>query len=149
MEGTDDVNLVGGKGANLISLIELPFAIPKGFIINTRAHEYFIESSSHETELKNLLFLGYTPKDVLGLSKKIFDLIDQTPLPVDLENAVKWGLNELKKQIKASSPFFAIRSSATIEDSKKSSFAGQLESFLYNNTLEEILTSMKGCWKSL
>jgi phosphoenolpyruvate synthase/pyruvate phosphate dikinase len=44
-EGVPNINLYGGKGANLIKLVKEGFDVPYGFIINTKSYNEFLESS--------------------------------------------------------------------------------------------------------
>lgn len=58
--------------------------------------------------------------------------------------------NDLAQYLKKiSSPFVMVRSSAIGEDSAEHSFAGQLDSFVSENSLEEILKCISRCWNSL
>lgn len=62
-------------------------------------------------------------------------------------------LSDFQKEILAqfdnlNTKFVAVRSSATIEDSPKDSFAGQFETYL-NITRENLLESIKKCWNSI
>jgi len=43
---------------------------------------------------------------------------------------------------------FAVRSSMVGEDSTSFSFAGQLQTFLYQRSLQDVVTAMCGCWAS-
>ncbi|MCP3695944.1 MAG: pyruvate, water dikinase, partial [Planctomycetaceae bacterium] len=43
---------------------------------------------------------------------------------------------------------YAVRSSMVGEDSAAFSFAGQLESFLYQRTLDDVLKTIRSCWAS-
>ncbi|MEE2750411.1 MAG: PEP/pyruvate-binding domain-containing protein, partial [Myxococcota bacterium] len=59
-----------------------------------------------------------------------------------LQGQVTAALDELGK-----GPF-AVRSSMVGEDSAEHSFAGQLESFLFQRNTEEVCKSIQGCWAS-
>lgn len=58
-------------------------------------------------------------------------------------------LEELKSNLKKlNSKSYAVRSSSAFEDTKETSFAGQLDSFLDITDFEELKKAVKGCWAS-
>ena len=63
-------------------------------------------------------------------------------MPKDIENEV------LKNYKQLGADFVAVRSSATAEDSKTASWAGELETYL-NTTQKDLLENVKKCWSSL
>ena len=124
------VDLVGGKGANLGQCLKAGFPIPTGFCISRTAFSNHItrmtQDSSRHSDLASLR------EDILGM-----DLLGAD------------GKDILDSYRKMGSPIVAVRSSATMEDSKKASFAGQLETFLGVIGEEDVLLSVKRCWASL
>lgn len=134
----------GGKGSNLIKLHKFGFAIPDGFIVDRNVFNYFLE----ENKLKGILSAlnKLTPKEILSFSKEVLPLILESPIPKGLIRHIKNSLNRLESQ--GNENFYAVRSSATVEDSEKFSFAGQASSYLFNNGLNEILDSIVECWAS-
>jgi len=148
-ESSPNPTLVGGKGLNLSKLGTIKATMPPGFIVNTNAYKKFIEKSSYHDQLIDLFSKNIKPEEVLNHSKELKSLIIKSTFPEDIKKEIKEVFDEkfnnsLKKEVS-----FAVRSSATIEDSKAFSFAGQAESFLNNNNLDEILISIKNCWSSL
>jgi pyruvate,water dikinase len=95
-----------------------------------------------------LLITNLTKENILDFSKSIKNLIRNTKLPQSIMDEIKIGFEKLKKDIGSSSSF-AVRSSATIEDTESFSFAGQAESFLYIISFNDLITSIKNCWASL
>ncbi len=148
IEGITNPKIVGGKAANIVKLFNSSIAIPSGCILTTHAYDYFIENSFFKNELIELLTKKYLPKEVLDLSQKIQALIEASEFPPDLRMEIQNAHEKLEQNFNYQG-FLAVRSSATIEDAKLTSFAGQLESFLYNITVEDVLSSIKNCWKSL
>ena len=140
--------LLGGKGSNLIRLFKMKANIPPGFIINTNCFKKFLDESRHSTQLLRLLAKKLNPKEILHHSAKIKKLIMESKIPKKIIDEIRVAFDKIKEKI-GSKISFAVRSSATIEDSKKFSFAGQAESYLYNNTFDDILLSLKNCWASL
>lgn len=145
---TRNKDLYGGKGAKLITVANLGFNVPPGFILNTKSYKTFINESEFHKELQKNLSQDYTKNDVLSLSKTITDLILNSEVPKAISIELKEAYRKLNtnpdKELS-----LAVRSSANIEDSEQFSFAGQAESFLNNKTLQDVMNSLKKCWASL
>lgn len=141
-------HLQGGKGFNLVKLFRHNFNVPNGFIITTAAYKTFINNSKYKTELQALFSKQLTPKNVLLLSEKIQSYIMDSQIPNEIVKEIKRihkrFINKRSRDIR-----FSVRSSATIEDCETFSFAGQADTFLNKKTLDEILISVKKCWRSL
>ncbi|HEC65051.1 MAG TPA: hypothetical protein ENI23_07150 [bacterium] len=123
-QNIENLNKLGGKGANLVRLKTLlGKKIPNGFVITT---DIFDQSAP---ELKQAV----ENKDVNDYSKELLSKLsspfDNKNLSVELENS----FNKLIKETGEVS----VRSSATVEDSEKASFAGQFESYLSIDNLED------------
>ena len=147
-ESTPNPTLVGGKGLNILKLGKIKVNIPPGFIVNTNAYKKFIEKSSYHDQLIDLFSKNVKPKDILNHSKELKSLIIRSRFPEYIKKEIKEVFDEINNKLKKKISY-AVRSSATIEDSKAFSFAGQAESFLNNKNFDEILLSLKNCWSSL
>jgi pyruvate,water dikinase len=146
-EGKPNPSLLGGKGSNLIKLVKIGMNVPRGFIVNINAYKKFLAESDYTDQLMEIFSKKLEPKKIMQDSAKIQDLILKSAIPKEIVNDIKKGFEEIC--LDDSGISFAVRSSATIEDSSKFSFAGQADSFLYNKTFDEILISLKKCWASL
>ena len=147
-EGIPDPSQVGGKGANIIKLIQLGINIPTGFVLKANAYRDFLKKSEKSQQIKEILSTNLTIKKVLHMSKLIRQLIRNTSIPRGLLEELKLGYDKLKNDEGINSSF-AVRSSATIEDRGTFSFAGQAESYLYNTSFDYLIESVKNCWASL
>ncbi len=147
-EAKPNTALLGGKGSNLIKLIKMKAKVPPGFIINTNSFKKFLNESKYYEQLTTLLAKNLNPKEILHHSAKITRLILESKIPKKIIESIEVAFNKLVKG-KDLDLSFAVRSSATIEDSSKFSFAGQAESYLYNLTFHDLLQSLKNCWASL
>ena len=140
-----DQELFGGKGSNLISLIRIGANVPPGYIISTKSYEIFIQESKNYAKLCELFSHPYSSREVIEHSAKIIELIMETQIPNVVIEEIKRGyilLNEPNSS-------FAVRSSALIEDSKKFSFAGQANTYLFQRSMNDLIKSVKRCWASL
>ena len=88
------------------------------------------------------------PQNVLQISEKLKQLILNNPIPKIIIEEIELGYNKLEL-ISQGELWYAVRSSATIEDAGAFSFAGQADTFLFRKTLKEIVNSVKACYASL
>ena len=141
----DDTLYVGGKGANLGEMIGADFPVPPGFVITSKAYFEFLKSNSLETKIQHLLEgVNYQVADSLEqTSKNIKRLIVSSPIPEEITQKIF----DLYEKIGLKTPV-AIRSSATSEDSKEASFAGQNETFLDVIGEAAVIDSVRRAWAS-
>ncbi|MCF7860295.1 hypothetical protein K9M09_01615 [Patescibacteria group bacterium] len=139
-----DANIAGGKGASLGEMTKAKIPVPPGFVILADAFDRFLDKTDLRQELEALLKkVNYKDiNSVEGFSVKIRSLIDSATVPVDLNKEIVTAFKKLK------TPFVAVRSSATAEDSSSASWAGELETYL-NTTDKTLLKNVKLCWSSL
>ncbi len=143
-ESTLKPDLVGGKGVSLNDMAMAGISVPSSVILTKDAFEYFLS----ENNIGKIIFEKLRDIDrkkineIVLISKEIQALILSSNVP----NKIAEEINSASSFLKVDS--FAIRSSATSEDSVLFSWAGQFESFLYVKK-KNILTSVKKCWASL
>ncbi|MEM3641354.1 MAG: phosphoenolpyruvate synthase, partial [Candidatus Bathyarchaeia archaeon] len=89
------------------------------------------------------------PKQYEEASNKIRALIESTPMPKELEKAIKSAYRELCRKLHMDEALVAIRSSATAEDLPDASFAGQQETYLNVKGEDEVIEKTVKCWSSL
>jgi pyruvate,water dikinase len=140
----EDIKTAGGKGASLGEMVQAKIPVPPGFVILVSAFDRFLEKTGlliqlatkiKEIDYKNIKKLEKT-------SKIIRNLIEKTRIPKEMEKEFLSGFKKLKAK------YVAVRSSATTEDSRVASWAGELESYL-NITKEKLMKYIKKCWSSL
>ncbi|MEM3922586.1 MAG: PEP/pyruvate-binding domain-containing protein, partial [Nitrososphaerota archaeon] len=132
--GKEDVPLVGGKCANLGEMINAGIPVPPGFAITAYAYKRFIEETGIAQKIYDILDETITdprnPAQYEEASKKIRKLIESTPIPKEIRDAIVEAYRELSKKIGVKDVYVAVRSSATAEDLPGASFAGQQETYL-------------------
>jgi pyruvate,water dikinase len=146
--GKPDPLLFGGKGSNLIHLINFGINVPPGFIVNTNAYKKFLQDSDLIEKILHALSKKYKPHDVIALSTEIKNNFQKSSIPYEVVNEIRTAFNNIHELL-GEKITFSVRSSANIEDSSKFSFAGQAESYLNKITFDEILEGIKNCWISL
>jgi len=148
-----DIPSVGGKNANLGEMINADIPVPPGFAITAYSYKKFIEETGISEKIYAIITETVTdtndPKQYEVASKKIRELIESTPVPKDVEEAIRHAYEELCKRLNVNEVFVAVRSSATAEDLPDASFAGQQETFLNVKGIDELLEETVKCWSSL
>ncbi|MCL5113889.1 MAG: phosphoenolpyruvate synthase [Patescibacteria group bacterium] len=145
----EDVQYVGGKGANLGEMIQAKFPVPDGFAVTTASYFEFVKLNKLDVKIKHLLgSVNYDDPESLGqVSKHIKKLIVQSEVPPEVVKLVFKYYKSLCGIFKDA--LVAIRSSATSEDSKTASFAGQQETFLNIRGEAALIAKIKEGWASL
>ncbi len=144
-------NLVGGKCANLGEMLQANVRVPPGFAITTHAYRHFM----HERRIGGEIARMLANLDVDDIdqaeetSREIRELMEATPLPAAIADAICFAYQELCAECHATDLPVAVRSSATAEDLPGASFAGQQETILWVRSAESVLRNTVLCWSSL
>jgi pyruvate,water dikinase len=148
-----DVNIVGGKNASLGEMIHAGLPVPFGFAITAYSYERYIKELNLGKQIYKIIDDTVTdpndPKQYDVASKRIRDLMEHTPMPQDIETAIRRAYAELNKRFALKDTFVAVRSSATAEDLPDASFAGQQETYLNVKGSDELIEKVIKCWSSL
>ena len=150
--GMNDVPVVGGKNASLGEMISnlasAGISVPGGFATTAHAFNTFLAHDGLADKINGLL-VDFDIEDVDALAQvgsRIRQSILQTPFPAELEGAVREAYQKLQADGEIA---VAVRSSATAEDLPEASFAGQQETFLNVNGIDEVLERIKEVFASL
>ena len=161
-----DLNLAGGKGANLGEMFNSGFPVPQAFAVTTDAFFFFLKQAKLEQQIKDLLHKIDVDKteDLQTKSKEIRDLISTAEMPKNLETEILEAYDHFNVDLDGlkSSPgalailksarepvFVSVRSSATAEDLGDASFAGQQSSFINIKGNPELIQKVKECFASI
>ncbi|MDX1809479.1 MAG: phosphoenolpyruvate synthase [Sulfurospirillaceae bacterium] len=146
-----DIPEVGGKNANLGEMYQhlkpIGVNVPNGFAVTSEAYRYIFDSNNLWEPLKKLLYDDLNIEDMKSLqkiSKKCKRLIEEAIIPSDLSDEILDNYAKLKIQY-GNDLRLAVRSSATAEDSKEASFAGQNETYLNIGSKKALLSAYKRC----
>lgn len=149
----DDVALVGGKNASLGEmyrhLTQKGVRVPNGFSVTAEAYVDVLKRSGAWEKL-NAQLEGFIPDDVNELQKRgkiCRKIIDDLVLPDILKEEIRSGYDALRAEY-GEEVTFAVRSSATAEDSPEASFAGQNDTYLNIADLDALLDAYKRCLAS-
>ena len=147
-----DVESVGGKNASLGEMIsQLPHGVrvPTGFATTAHAFREFLKHDGLVDRINQKLD-ALDVEDVRALATvgaEIRALVEAQPFPANLEAAIRTQFAPLSAANALAT--FAVRSSATAEDLPDASFAGQQETFLNVQGIEDVLHKMKEVFASL
>ncbi|MBW2982267.1 phosphoenolpyruvate synthase [Candidatus Woesearchaeota archaeon] len=155
----DDVEVVGGKGANLGEMSNAGLPIPPGFVVTAQTYKEFIEKTKIKDKILDIikdLDVEDTAK-LQATAKQIQELIKKTEIPEEIKEDIKdnYGLIGTHRKSGASEimegkeEFVACRSSATAEDLPEASFAGQQATFLNIKGKDDVVQAVRECWASL
>jgi phosphoenolpyruvate synthase/pyruvate phosphate dikinase len=138
-----EVELSGGKGANLAFMTQHGLPIPGGAIISADAYRDFIRAQSWLLRSAEQLTTDQ-PARLREECKAIRARLEQAPIPDGLAAEVEVWLD------RAGSDFtYSVRSSATLEDTATAAFAGQYETFLNCHGADALIQKIKACWLSI
>src|SRR5213083_3060994 len=122
-----EIDVAGGKGANLGELLRAGFPVPDGFLITTTAYALAAEAAGVTADAPATARLR----------------LAASPVPPAIAEAVRDGYRAL------GAPAVAVRSSATAEDLPEASFAGQQDTILDVRGDDALLDALRRCWASL
>ena len=151
--GMDDVPIVGGKNASLGEMIanlsELGVSVPGGFATTAQAFRDFL-TEARLTQKINDRLTELDTDDVNQLAKEgkeIRQWIIDAPLPDSLESEIRQAYSAMATN--GVDATVAVRSSATAEDLPDASFAGQQETYLNIQGIDQVLHAVKLVFASL
>ena len=149
LEGKD-VDIAGGKGANLGELTQKGIKVPPGFCVTAETYKKFIKKKDLDSEIKDLI--NKVDRDdsnkLSNIASEIRDLIKYSEVPEEIKIEIRKAYKTLNERVGEKTEV-AVRSSATAEDLPEASFAGQQDTYLYISGEEELINYIKECWASL
>ncbi|MEM7543718.1 MAG: PEP/pyruvate-binding domain-containing protein [Pseudomonadota bacterium] len=136
------VALVGGKAANLAHLLRHGLTVPPAFVVTTEVYQRFVGNLSADLQAA---VQGGPISPVRGA--EIRQGLIHAPIVPELINTIMAAEATLRAEID-NAALYAIRSSATTEDSESASFAGQHATYYYG-ARGSLLEMVRNCWASL
>ncbi|RXJ04048.1 phosphoenolpyruvate synthase [Anaerobacillus alkaliphilus] len=149
--GKNDIPLVGGKGANLGELTQNGVNVPPGFCVTATAYSDFILEREIDKKIHRIISEIETDNtaELQIKSQQIRNLIEKTDMLETIEIEIREAYSQFSKEVGHESPRVAVRSSATAEDLPEASFAGQQDTYLEIEGVNEVIKHVKRCWASL
>ncbi len=137
--------LVGGKAAKLGEMKKKGFNVPDAFVLTTSAFSACINESNLQEVISEIIqAIDYEDQEsITTASKKAINAIHEITFASTILSQIEEAYRSLaEKRV-------AVRSSATAEDLEEASFAGQYETYLNVNGLEDLIRHIKKCYASL
>ncbi|OGG29150.1 phosphoenolpyruvate synthase [Candidatus Gottesmanbacteria bacterium RIFCSPLOWO2_01_FULL_46_21] len=146
----EDIDIVGGKGANLGEMTKAGFPVPPGFIVTAQAYNHFLDVTGLRDNLKGILYnLDVSNSKALeSASRQIEKLITRSHFPKEIAEPIQKTYFQMDEGMMKHA-FVAVRSSATAEDLPDASFAGQQATFLNVHGEADLIEKVKQAWASL
>ena len=163
----EDIAYVGGKGANLGEMYNIPLPIPPGFVVTAQAYKKFLDYTGIKEQMMHILNNTNVDdnEELQSASKKIKEIILNAKMPSEIADDIAESYdnlnvnNDIIKQLNKNAlsmikagrdlPYVAVRSSATAEDLPSASFAGQQETYLNVKSVDRVISAVQNCWASL
>ncbi|MCP4488681.1 MAG: phosphoenolpyruvate synthase [Gammaproteobacteria bacterium] len=151
--GMNDVPLVGGKNASLGEMISnlssLGVSVPGGFATTSVAFCHFLDEAGLTDKIHHALSeLDTDNVNALAKTgKQIREWIIEVPLPQAFQDDLRLAYQGMA--VNGHDATVAVRSSATAEDLPDASFAGQQETYLNINGIDQVLQAVKLVFASL
>jgi pyruvate,water dikinase len=141
------LSLVGGKALQCWRMMRFGLPVPAAFVIPTYVYSLHIDEAGVHDLIDEVFSSDLHDASIRDATEakleKIRDKIMSTPLNDEVVDNLKAFLSSIGNVT------VAVRSSGSAEDLASQSFAGQYDTFLYKKTVDEIIESIKGCWKSM
>lgn len=146
-----DVDLVGGKGANLGEMYNLGIPVPNGYCVTADAYYKFIEANNLKPRIKAILDATNVDnaEELAQASASIRKLVRSAPVPQEMAQEIMVAYKKLCSFGGLKDVPVAVRTSATAEDSADASFAGQGDTFLNVMGASNVVSQVRNCWSSL
>ena len=140
-----DVELVGGKAANLGELVQAGFPVPPGFAVTADAFAQIVQPHADE------LLAGLDLEDLEALERRAEEArraVESLGMPEETADEIEAAYSRLAEELDLELPPVAVRSSAVAEDAKDASFAGMQSTYLWLRGPQEVLGGVRRCWAS-
>jgi phosphohistidine swiveling domain-containing protein len=141
--GRTDIDQAGGKGANLGELARAGLPVPPGFVIITDAYRGYVAEHQLAEKIVALAAPTDDPHGYEPASEQIRALFSN-----EISDSLRAEIAEAYAAL-GENTSVAVRSSATAEDLPEASFAGQQDTYLNVQGLEDLLVAIRDCWASL
>lgn len=128
---------IGGKAYHLGLLSK--FNVPTWFCLSTDAFTLYLKESHIDMDFHALLS-EVSLENVKEKASQLQKLLSTGQFPESIINRIRENTSR--------DHYYAIRSSAVDEDGGEHSFAGILESYLFQRDLDQIMTSIIKCYQS-
>ena len=136
-----DKDALGGKAYNMAWLSKEGFPVPKWWVLTTEALRSQLEAAGLEDWIKQQVKTLSGDSDSAAVGK-VADAIQGKVAKLALTDNLRSLIKEALPESDLEEKYFAVRSSILGEDAEGASFAGQMDSYLYQKGLDAICESV-------
>ena len=134
----------GDRACSLARLMAKGYHIPKGIVISTKIFKRYLNTTVGNKRI-DCLVRDITDANITETAQEIQDLINFSPVPMQMVNSIAAGISSLLDQI--DSPTLIIRTSASVEGSTRHVCSGR-GVFFHMSDIGQIIRVVKNCWSS-
>ncbi len=138
----------GGKAVNLARLHRAGLKVPIGFSISSDCFSEFLAGLEGSDRILQRLESPTDIEETMNYAADLERLGSSWRMPGETKKQIMDAFTRLRSMAHEHGAGYAIRSSANVEDGNQISFAGQAESFLCVNGIENIIDSVRRTWQS-
>ncbi len=131
---------MGNKAKNLVLMKKAGFRVPDGIILDADEYDCVMRENGRENEIASVI-KKTTEETIAASSEKICALFSQMIVPESIKSAIVGEISEDKK--------YAVRSSGTKEDLEAFSFAGQYDTVLNVQGIDQVTQAILTCYRSM
>ncbi len=144
--GVDDTATVGGKGANLGEMTRAGLPVPPGFVVSAPAYLDAMHQAGVQDRLREgaIEVAADDPAEVAARASELRDVVRAAGMTEPLRAAIVEAYRQLGDDARV-----AVRSSATMEDTAGTSFAGMHRTFTNVEGPDALVKAVVECWASL
>ncbi|GIZ02339.1 probable phosphoenolpyruvate synthase, partial [Caerostris extrusa] len=125
------------------------FVVPNGIVVTTHANRWLHTDKAFHliVKLKRMLYNNNSVEEIKEICQRIMDEISNAVMPRYIKELIERSLQDEFPDRKHDRKF-AVRSSATGEDTEQMSAAGQMDTYLGVSGINEIIAAIKKCCAS-
>ncbi len=146
LEEESTLDSIGGKALSLARMTQDGLPMPPGVVLTTTAYLEHVQINKLDHQIKELCIPEVAGRTISfeGAEQKLKALIREGNLPKSVLDCLVQVSRELGTESQ-----MAVRSSATAEDLKDTSFAGQHRTHLNVVGVDALVQAVLSCWMSL
>lgn len=134
----------GDRACSLSRLISRGYHVPKGVVVSTKVFKRYLNTTPGTKRIDQLI-RQVTPATIEETAQEIQDLINFSPVPMQMANSIAGAITSLLDRSKLSN--LVVRTSASVEGSSRHVCTGQDVSF-HMTDVTQIIKVVKNCWSS-
>ncbi len=134
----------GDRACSLSRLMAKGYHVPNGIVISTKIFKRYLNTTVGNKRIDHLV-REVTNANLTETAQEIQDLINFSPVPMQMANSIANGITSLLDQ--TDSQTLIIRTSASVEGSSRHVCSGR-GVFFHMNDITKIIRVVKNCWSS-